>query len=308
MHAGVGRQRERAKYAVACALVSRRTSLLAPRHDAPPLVCIAKLSPQNYNHPRDSIGFLGPSRSIACFRPGSPNPIIFHVRESFVRVDHPQAELEIIVSVPFDENTLIARLADRHDCLVVDPGLEPEKILDFLEPRQLEPAAILNTHGHSDHIAGNAALKERWPDAPLVIGHGDEEKLTDPRKNLSAAFGLSLVSPPADQLLREGEPFAAAGFELTVREIPGHSAGHIVLIWEAHPPAVVFGGDVLFAGSIGRTDFPDGSLEALTSGIHTKLFTLPDDTLVLPGHGPVTTIGREKATNPFVGAPAGYEL
>ena len=98
----------------------------------------------------------------------------------------------------------------------------------------------------------------------------------------------------------------AAGLELEVLETPGHSPGHIVLIWNAQPPPLVFGGDVLFQGSIGRTDFPDGNFEDLASAIHNKLFTLPDETIVLPGHGPVTTIGEEKRTNPFVGAPAGY--
>ena len=87
-------------------------------------------------------------------------------------------------------------------------------------------------------------------------------------------------------------------------EIPGHSIGHIVFMYRGSSPLIVFGGDVLFAGSIGRTDFPDGSFEQLRDGIHTKLFTLPDDTIVLPGHGPPTTIGRERQSNPFVGAGA----
>src|SRR5580658_2538349 len=85
-------------------------------------------------------------------------------------------DLARIVSAPFDENTYIARLKDRADCLVVDPGFDPERILEFLDHQRLLPAVILNTHGHSDHIAGNAALKERWPDCPLIIGHGDAVK------------------------------------------------------------------------------------------------------------------------------------
>lgn len=216
--------------------------------------------------------------------------------------------LETIVSTPFEENTFVAHLQGRSDCLVVDPGLQPEKILLHLDEQRLQPAAILNTHGHADHIAGNAALKQRWPDCPLVIGRGDAAKLTDSSLNLSAGFGLPLVSPPADVLLDEGDSYSAAGFDLQVREIPGHCSGHIVFIWNGHEPPVVFGGDVLFAGSVGRVDFPDGSLERLTEGIHKKLFSLPDDTIVLPGHGPATTIGGEKQTNPFVGAPAGYKI
>ncbi len=134
-----------------------------------------------------------------------------------------------------------------------------------------------------------------------MIGRRDAPKLTDPELNLSAGFGLELISPPADVLVDEGETYCAAGFDLEVREIPGHSIGHVVFIWRGQTPAVVFGGDVLFAGSIGRTDFPDGSFEQLAEGIHRHLFTLPDDTQVLPGHGPPTTTGREKRSNPFVG-------
>ena len=219
----------------------------------------------------------------------------------------PTIRVACVVSAPFEENTYIAHLEGRDDCLVVDPGLEPEEILGFLEKEKLTPAAILITHGHSDHIAGNAALKERYPDCPIVVSHGDAAKLTDPALNLSGAFGANLVSPPGDVLVGEGDVYSAAGFDLEVVEIPGHSAGHVVFIWRGAEPIVVFGGDVLFAGSIGRTDFPDGSFEKLAAGIHAKLFTLPEGTNVLPGHGPVTTIGQEKRNNPFVGEPAGYE-
>ena len=220
----------------------------------------------------------------------------------------PQTALEIgcVESMPFGENTYLAHWAGRDDCIVFDPGFEPEAIIEYLAQRSLAPAAIVCTHGHSDHIAGNRALKQRWPACPLVIGAGDAEKLIEPELNLSAAFGLSITSPPADRTLREGERFTAAGIELEVLETPGHSVGHIVLVCKQTQPWRVFGGDVLFAGSIGRTDFPDGSFETLRAAIHDKLFALPDDTIVLPGHGPQTTIGREKRTNPFVGAPAGY--
>jgi glyoxylase-like metal-dependent hydrolase (beta-lactamase superfamily II) len=149
-------------------------------------------------------------------------------------------------------------------------------------------------------------MKERWPDCPLIIGRGDAPKLSDPDLNLSAAFGFAITSPPADLLVDNGDVYEAAGFELRVRAIPGHSSGHVVFVWDETPPALVIGGDVLFAGSVGRTDFPDGSFEALRDGIDRKLFTLPDETIVLPGHGPMTTIGEEKRTNPFVGAPAGF--
>jgi glyoxylase-like metal-dependent hydrolase (beta-lactamase superfamily II) len=113
-----------------------------------------------------------------------------------------------------------------------------------------------------------------------------------------------LISPPADVLVREGEVYSAAGIDLEIRETPGHSRGHVVFVWKSQP-WVVFGGDVLFRGSIGRTDFPDGDFDELAAAIHQKLFTMPADTIVLPGHGPTTTIGHERLTNPYVGAPAG---
>jgi glyoxylase-like metal-dependent hydrolase (beta-lactamase superfamily II) len=216
-------------------------------------------------------------------------------------VNQPEVSVATVVSMAFQENAYIAQLEGRDDCLVIDPGLEPGKILAHLEEHRLQPAAILNTHGHSDHIAGNAALKHRWPDCPLVIGQGDAAKLTDADLNLSAPFGFALTSPAADVTVKEGDTYSAAGFDLQVREIPGHSCGHVVYLWTGHNPPIAFVGDVIFAGSIGRTDFPDGDFQQLSDGIHQKLFTLPDETILLSGHGPETTVGREKRGNPFVG-------
>jgi hydroxyacylglutathione hydrolase len=216
-------------------------------------------------------------------------------------VKQPDLQLTAIVSQPFEQNTYIVWLRDRTDCVVIDPGLEPEKIVRHLEQQGLVPAAILNTHGHSDHIAGNAAVKRRWPDCPLIIGAGDAAKLSDPWLNLSAGFGTPLVSPAADVTVNDGDPYEAAGFEWQVRTIPGHTTGHVVYLWEGQEPAVVFVGDVIFAGSIGRTDFPDGDQRALILGIRSKLFTLPDETILLPGHGGTTTVGEEKRNNPFAG-------
>jgi glyoxylase-like metal-dependent hydrolase (beta-lactamase superfamily II) len=208
-------------------------------------------------------------------------------------------QVRTLVSLPFEENTYVVWRAGGSDALVIDPGLDPESILDCLRDEGLRPAAILNTHGHADHIAGNAALKEAFPDAPLIIGRNETRLLSDPNANLSAPFGLPLTSPPADRTVAEGDVIEAAGIALEVFEIPGHSPGHVVFVHRG-TPCQVFGGDVLFRGSIGRTDFPGGSHEGLLDGIRRKLFTLPPDTVVYPGHGPVTTVAHEKATNPFL--------
>jgi len=209
-------------------------------------------------------------------------------------------ELATIVSAPFEENSYIAQTGGREDCLVVDPGLEPGKILAHLDASGLLPAAILNTHAHMDHIGGNTALKDRWPDCPLVIGSGEAAQLTDARLNLSADFGMPVVSPPADVTVEQGERYSAAGFQLEVRHIPGHSPGHVVYVWHDHDPPLAFVGDVIMSGSIGRTDFPGGDLGQLLDGIRAKLFDLPDETVLLSGHGPPTTVGQERRTNPFV--------
>jgi glyoxylase-like metal-dependent hydrolase (beta-lactamase superfamily II) len=184
--------------------------------------------------------------------------------------------------------------------LVFDPGLEPDLILTFLQKHNLNPAALVLTHGHADHIGGNAALKEAYPEATILIGSGDAVMLEDAFANLSALFGIGLTSPPADRVVREGDQVELAGITLDVLDIPGHSPGHVVYLYQGNP-VVVFGGDVLFNGSIGRTDFPGGDTRLLLEGIQDKLFALPPDTVVYPGHGPTTTIGREKRTNPFAG-------
>ena len=214
---------------------------------------------------------------------------------------HPEIQVAEIVSMPFGENTFVVRLPDRSDCVVIDPGLEPDAIVAHLQTHELTPAAILNTHGHVDHIGGNATLKQQWPDCPLVIGTLEVAKLSDTVANLSQMLGETIISPEADVTVDEGDTHSAAGLDFRVLHVPGHSSGHVVYLWEGGGPLVAFVGAVIFAGSVGRPDFPGGSFTQLRDGIHNKLFALPDDTILLSGHGPETTVDREKRTNPLVG-------
>ena len=209
-------------------------------------------------------------------------------------------QIVTVESEPFAENSYVVWRDGGTEAFVIDPGFQPELIQDVLDERGLKLAAIVNTHGHVDHIAGNAALKAAYPDAPILIGVLDAKMLTSAEVNMSAAFGMPVVSPPADRLVNEGETLTVAGIEMEVFDIPGHSPGHVVFLIRETKPFTVLGGDVLFRGSVGRTDFPGGSFELLKSGIVAKLWPLPPDTVVYPGHGPVTTVGREKKTNPFL--------
>jgi hydroxyacylglutathione hydrolase len=208
-------------------------------------------------------------------------------------------QIHTVVSMPFEENTYIVWQTGRGDALVIDPGLEPDLILAYLQEAGLEPAAILNTHGHADHIGGNAAVKQAFPQAPLIIGANEVPLLTDANANLSAPFGFPITSPEADRLVREGDVIEAAGITLEVLDIPGHSPGHVVYLIRGEP-CLVFGGDVLFREGVGRFDFPGSNGKLLFEGIREKLFSLPPGTVVYPGHGPVTTVGHERRANPFV--------
>jgi hydroxyacylglutathione hydrolase len=213
--------------------------------------------------------------------------------------------IESVESSPFAQISYILWRQGQHDAVVVDPGFDPQSILALLTSHVLRPAAILNTHGHADHIAGNAALKEAFPKSPLIIGRNEAFLLRDSEANMSAPFGLPIASPEADRLVDDGEQIELAGFRFEVREIPGHSPGSVVFVCNDFDPAFVLGGDVLFAGSIGRTDL-GGDMPLLLKGIRAKLFPLPDNTVIYPGHGRATTIGEEKRSNPFVGDHATY--
>lgn len=208
-------------------------------------------------------------------------------------------QIHCIVSRPFQENTYVLWLNDSTEALVIDAGLEPELILSFLEEQGLTAVGILCTHGHADHIGGNEFMKEQFPNAPLIIGEKEAPLLTDPNLNVSADFGFSIISPTADQTVNEGDVLELAGITLKILDVPGHSQGHIAYLREGSP-GQVFSGDVLFRQGIGRDDFPGGDGDVLRRSIREVMYALPDETVVYPGHGPVTTPGFEKKNNPFV--------
>jgi hydroxyacylglutathione hydrolase len=183
------------------------------------------------------------------------------------------------------------------DCLIIDPGLEAEELLEFIDEQKLNPLAVILTHGHVDHIAGVAALRDRFAQIKVYIHNLDTEMLTNPNINLSAMSGMAIVTEAEDVSLKERDLIDLAGVKLLVLHTPGHTPGGISLY--SKQAGVVFVGDTLFADSIGRTDFPGGSMSQLLNSVREKLFTLPEQTEVYPGHGPATTIAAEKAHNPF---------
>ncbi|NLF29620.1 MAG: MBL fold metallo-hydrolase [Planctomycetes bacterium] len=199
---------------------------------------------------------------------------------------------------PFAVNAYVIAERGAAACWVVDPG--DAALADRLLRQGRSVERILLTHGHGDHIAGAAALKKAFPDAVFTVPAGDEAMLDDPRANVSALFGLPITAPPADQLIRPGDTLALGRGTWTVLDTSGHTPGGISLYCAA--AGVVLTGDALFAQGIGRTDFPGGDTDRLLAAIRNNLFTLPDDTAVLPGHGPQTTIGQEKRGNPFLRA------
>ena len=197
----------------------------------------------------------------------------------------------------FGTNTYLVWDETSKEAMIIDPADRSKDLLDATKDLNLK--YIVNTHGHGDHIGGNKFLKENTH-AQLAIHELDEPMLIDPRQNLSTHWGAELISSGADIKLKDGDSLQLGNKEIAVIHTPGHSQGGICLLVDD----LLFCGDTLFAGSIGRTDLPGGDYATLINAIKTRLLVLDGNTKVFPGHGPDTTIEDEKIGNPFVGMMA----
>ena len=185
---------------------------------------------------------------------------------------------------------------ETREAVVIDPGGDEDEILYVLNHNNFQLKYIIDTHGHFDHVDANLPLKEATG-APVAIHEADAQMLSQPSAEAMFFTGNRLRPSAADVLLHEGDILTFGKYRLQVLHTPGHTPGGISLVLEDHP--YVYVGDLLFAGSIGRTDFPGGSFEALINAVRTKIFPLGDHYTVYPGHGPVTTVGQERKYNPF---------
>jgi glyoxylase-like metal-dependent hydrolase (beta-lactamase superfamily II) len=197
---------------------------------------------------------------------------------------------------PLQVNCFLVACQRTREAMVIDPGEDGPRILQLAESNGYQVKKIVNTHGHFDHIGANQPVKEAT--GAVLMMHEADLPLLQNARNHAQAYGLTVSpSPDPDKFLDEGDVFSVGEQSFSIFHVPGHSPGSICLLSDGH----LFVGDVLFAGSVGRTDLPGGDFDALVEGVREKLFRLPAETIVHPGHGPDTTIGHEKKMNPFVG-------
>ena len=212
--------------------------------------------------------------------------------------------LDVLVVQPFAENTYLVGDADAGEAIVVDPGGRAEEIVRAASQNGVTVKAIVNTHSHIDHVSGVAALQELL-DIPFWL-HPDAEPMLQDLPQQAAMFGLPPIeAPTVDRHLVHGEYIAVGGLQLEVRDTPGHARGHVTLVgptvsYEGIDRPFALCGDVVFRGSIGRVDLPGGDYGTLMRSIEREILPLPEDTLLFNGHGPSTTVGLEKASNPFI--------
>lgn len=210
---------------------------------------------------------------------------------------HEAAELvvEYLVVGPFQENSYFLRRPDSREVVLIDPGDEVERLVAQIEREGLLPKAIVNTHAHLDHIGAVVPLQQRY-ELPFYL-HEAELPVLKMAPLAARMFGVPAPAiPEVDHYLAVGEPLSLAGLELELRFTPGHSPGSVTFL----VGGVAIAGDVLFYGSIGRTDLPGGDHATLIASIERELMALDDETIVFCGHGPHTTVGRERRFNPFL--------
>jgi glyoxylase-like metal-dependent hydrolase (beta-lactamase superfamily II) len=219
----------------------------------------------------------------------------------------PKPDIEVFTLGPFETNTLLVRPpagpqgmdpAGPGLCWVVDPSFGPAPVLRRMAELNVRPAAVVLTHAHVDHIAGVADVLRAYPGTPVWVHGAEAGWLNDPLLNLSAMMGMPVTAPGPHRLLADGDTLELGSTRWRVVHTPGHSPGGVVFYHAESGQAL--SGDAIFAGSIGRTDFPGSDPEELERSIRTRIYTLPDGTRLYPGHGPPTTVGREKRSNPFV--------
>lgn len=213
---------------------------------------------------------------------------------------HGQLHLTGFALGDLQTNCYILRQQGQSECWIIDPGQNPEPMLEYLADQGLTPTHILLTHAHADHIAGIRRTLARYPDLPRIIHPNETNFLTDPQLNLSQFVAAPFAAPEHTGTYDEGDQLTLGELTFKVMHTPGHSPGGVTLYCEAAGAAIV--GDTLFRESIGRHDFPLSDPQALVASIKEKLYALPDDTVCYPGHYGETTIGHEKANNPFVRA------
>lgn len=212
-------------------------------------------------------------------------------------------QFEIIPVTPFAQNCTLLWDDDTRDAVLIDAGGDVAKLEAALKKHDLTLTALWLTHGHLDHVGGVGELAERHK-VPVIGPHPDEQFWLDVLPQQALLFRFPEPKEVTVTSWSEHGQLLVMGLHLfEVRWTPGHTPGHIVII--SRELNLVWTGDVLFAGSIGRTDFPKGNHAQLIDSIHRELFTLPDDMRFIPGHGPMSTIGQEKRTNPFVSGRAG---
>lgn len=206
--------------------------------------------------------------------------------------------IEIIPVTAFQQNCSLI-WDDEKNAAIIDPGGEAQKLIKRIEELGLNLQAILLTHGHLDHVGAAPQLKAHFG-VEIIGPHHADEYWFQALPQQSRQFGLFEIDSflPDRWLDQDGEILTLAGYQFEVKHLPGHTPGHVGFV--EHNQKVIFSGDVLFKQSIGRTDFPGGNHEELLYSIRAKLYSLPDDMIVIAGHGPATTIGQEKQQNPFV--------